>query len=80
MPIFLYFLGTVPPERVADAAKEGGQPLPSLHSDHYHPTPEPSIKTGVLTMSIAVLNLTGRSKARTVRSDLIYRVRGRMTR
>jgi hippurate hydrolase len=57
VPIFLYFLGTVPPERVAEAAKEGGKPLPSLHSDLYYPVPEPSIKTGVLTMSLAVLNL-----------------------
>jgi hippurate hydrolase len=60
VPIFLYFLGTVPPERVAEAAKEGAKPLPSLHSDLYHPVPEPSIKTGVLTMSMAVLNLVGR--------------------
>jgi hippurate hydrolase len=60
VPIFLYFLGTVAPERVADAAKEGGKPLPSLHSDLYYPLPEPSIKTGVLTMSMAVLNLVGK--------------------
>jgi hippurate hydrolase len=60
VPIFLYFLGTVPPERVAEAAKEGAKPLPSLHSDQYHPVPEPSIKTGVLTMSMAVLNLVGK--------------------
>jgi hippurate hydrolase len=60
VPIFLYFLGTVSPERVAEAAKEGGKPLPSLHSDLYYPLPEPSIKTGVLTMSMAVLNLVGK--------------------
>jgi amidohydrolase len=59
VPIFLYFLGTIPPEKVAEAAKEG-KPLPSLHSDLFHPTPEPSIKTGVLTMSLAVLNLLGK--------------------
>jgi hippurate hydrolase len=60
VPIFLYFLGTVSPERVAEAAKPGGKPLPSLHSDLYHPVPEPSIRTGVLTMSMAVLNLVGK--------------------
>jgi hippurate hydrolase len=59
VPIFLYFLGTVPPERVAEAAREG-KPLPSLHSDLYYPVPEPSIRTGVLTMSLAVLNLLGK--------------------
>ncbi len=60
VPVFLFWLGTVAPQRVAEAAKEGGKPLPSLHSDHYHPVPEPSIKTGVLAMSLAVLNLTGK--------------------
>jgi hippurate hydrolase len=60
VPIFLYFLGTVPPERVAESEKPGGLPLPSLHSALYHPVPEPSIKTGVQTMSMAVLNLLGK--------------------
>jgi amidohydrolase len=56
IPAFLYFLGTQAPEKVAAAAKNG-RPLPSLHSDSFAPVPEPSIKTGVLTMSLAVLNL-----------------------
>ncbi len=59
IPIFLYFLGTQPPQRVAAAAREGGQPLPSLHSDLFYPIPKPTIETGVLTMSMAVLNLMG---------------------
>jgi amidohydrolase len=60
IPIFMYFLGTFPPERIAEARKEGGRPIPSLHSDVYYPVPEPSIKTGVLTMSVAVLNLVSK--------------------
>jgi hippurate hydrolase len=56
VPIFMYFLGTMAPERVSAAAK-GGAPLPSLHSDLYYPVPEPSIRMGVLTMSSAVLHL-----------------------
>ena len=48
------------PLRVAAAAKQGAQPLPSLHSDQYYPVPEPSIRNGVLTMSMAVLNLVGK--------------------
>jgi hippurate hydrolase len=60
IPIFMYGLGTVAPDRVAQAAKGTGAPLPSLHSDLYYPIPEPSIKTGVLTMSMAVLNLLGK--------------------
>ena len=47
-------------QRIAEAAKEGGKPLPSLHSDVYYPIPEPSIKTGVKAMSLAVLNLVGK--------------------
>jgi len=60
VPIFMYFLGTVLPERVAESEREGARPLPSLHSDLYYPVPEPSIRTGVLTMSAAVLNLVGK--------------------
>jgi amidohydrolase len=56
IPIFFYFLGTLSPDRIA-AAESGGEPLPSLHSDKYFPVAEPSIRTGVLTMSIAALNL-----------------------
>jgi metal-dependent amidase/aminoacylase/carboxypeptidase family protein len=59
-PIFLYFLGTFSLERVAEAHKPGARPLPSLHSDLFYPIPEPTIKTGVLTMSAAVLNLVGK--------------------
>jgi hippurate hydrolase len=60
VPIFMFWLGTVAPDRVAASEKEGAAPLPSLHSDLYHPVPEPSIKTGVLAMSLAVLNLVGK--------------------
>jgi hippurate hydrolase len=60
VPIFLYFLGTIAPERVEAAQKDSTKSLPSLHSDSYYPVPEPSIKTGVLTMSMAVLNLVGK--------------------
>jgi hippurate hydrolase len=62
VPIFMYTLGTIPPERVAAAEREGGAPLPSLHSDGYYPVPQPSIKTGVLTMTMGVLNLLGKEK------------------
>jgi hippurate hydrolase len=62
VPIFLYWLGTIPPGRMAEAQREGGQPLPSLHSDLFYPDPQPSIRTGVLTMSQAVLNLAGKEK------------------
>src|SRR5262249_27972217 len=52
--IFIFFIGTVPPARVAEARL---QPLPALHFDQYYPVPEPTIKAGVLSMSVAVFNL-----------------------
>jgi hippurate hydrolase len=60
IPIFLFFLGTMPLERVAEAAKPGGALLPSLHSAEYYPVLEPSLRTGVLSMSLSVLNLMGK--------------------
>jgi amidohydrolase len=60
VPIFMYSLGTVDPRRAAESRREGATPLPSLHSDKYYPVPEPSIRMGVLTMSMAALNVLGR--------------------
>jgi amidohydrolase len=60
VPIFMYFLGTQPEAKVAAAEREGEGSLPSLHSSQFYPVPEPTIKTGVLTMSMAVLNLVGK--------------------
>jgi hippurate hydrolase len=57
VPIFLFWLGTVDPKRVEEAAKDPTKALPSMHSEFYAPVPEPSIRTGVLAMSRAVLEL-----------------------
>jgi hippurate hydrolase len=59
IPIFMYWLGTIDAERF-NAAKTGGKALPSMHSDSFYPAPEPTIRTGVKTMALAVLNLAGR--------------------
>lgn len=56
VPIFFYFLGTADPSKY-EAAKKGGPPLPGMHSELYFPVIEPSIRTGVTSMSVAVLNL-----------------------
>ena len=58
VPIHLFWLGTISPEKIAQA-KAGEIELPSLHSPHYAPLPEPSILTGVQAMSAAVLELLG---------------------
>jgi len=59
VPGFYYFVGSAPPDKVAQARK-GGAPLSKTHTDKYFPIPEPTIKTGVLTMTSAVLNLVGK--------------------
>jgi amidohydrolase len=56
IPICLFWLGSVEAERVA-ASERSGKPLPSLHSSLYHPVPEPTIKTGVIALTSAVLEL-----------------------
>ncbi|MBI2806177.1 MAG: amidohydrolase [Planctomycetes bacterium] len=56
VPGFFFFLGTLPPERV-EAMRMGKAPPISLHSDLYYPVPEPSMRTGVMSMSMAALNL-----------------------
>jgi len=55
VPIVQYWLGTVEPELV-EKANKGDLKLPSLHSPYYKPLPEPSIKTGIMTMTAAVLD------------------------
>ena len=61
IPSFFFFLGTCPPERV-EAMLKGKTPLISLHSDLYYPVPEPSFRTGVLSMSMAALHLLKEAK------------------
>lgn len=56
IPIAILWLGTVEPER-ARQSQEAGEPLPSLHSGQFAPLAEPTIKTGVMAMSAAVLDL-----------------------
>jgi hippurate hydrolase len=59
IPICIFWLGSVEPERVAESARTG-KPLPALHSNLYRPVPEPTIKTGVMAMTAAVLELAGK--------------------
>jgi hippurate hydrolase len=57
VPIFMYFLGTIAPEKYAASQQPGATPLPGMHTDSYAPLPEASIRTGVRTMSLAAMNL-----------------------
>ncbi|MDP7640120.1 MAG: amidohydrolase [Candidatus Hydrogenedentes bacterium] len=59
VPIFMMKIGSIGKERMAESQREGGTPLPSLHSGFYAPEREPTIKTGVKAMTAAVLELLG---------------------
>ncbi|MFL6594678.1 MAG: M20 family metallopeptidase [Chthoniobacterales bacterium] len=50
-------VGAVAPEKVAESKKPGAAPLPSLHSSKFAPVPEPTIRTGIIAMTSAVLDL-----------------------
>ena len=58
IPITIFWLGAVDPEKVRHA-EETGATLPSLHSSEFAPLPGPAIRTGVLAMTSAVLDLMG---------------------
>jgi hippurate hydrolase len=56
IPAFMFNVGAVDPAKVAES-KKTGTPLPSLHSSKFAPVPEPTIRTGVIGMTTAVLDL-----------------------
>ena len=60
VPICMYFLGTIAPDKYAAAQAPGAPTLPSMHADSYAPLPGPSIAVGVRTLSAAALELVGK--------------------
>jgi hippurate hydrolase len=67
-PIFMYLIGTISQEKYAAAQKPGAAPLPGMHTDAYAPVPEPSVRAGVRTMSLAALDLLRKGKSANPRS------------
>lgn len=59
IPICIFWLGTITKESVTESIKTG-RTLPSLHSSKFAPVPEPTLKTGVIAMTAAVLELVGK--------------------
>ena len=59
VPILMYRLGAVSQSRLDRYAKLGVPP-PSLHSSQFYPDFEPTLRTGVLTMTAAALELLGK--------------------
>jgi len=56
IPTMMFRVGAIDTERLAKS-KNGGAPLPSLHSSLFWPAPDLTIRTGVRAMSVAVLEL-----------------------
>ena len=50
-------IGVHEPERVAAAREGEGQQLPANHSPQFAPVPKPTIETGVVAMTLAVLGV-----------------------
>src|SRR6266481_2913651 len=57
IPAVDFWVGAVDPAKIAEYKKEGKE-LPSLHSSKFAPVPEPTIRTGIIGMTSAVLELT----------------------
>jgi len=57
IPACMFNVGAVDPAKFAESQKPGASPLPSLHSSKFAPVPEPTIRTGVIAMTSAVLEL-----------------------
>jgi amidohydrolase len=59
IPAVDFHVGAVAPEKIAESKKtpEGVSGLPSLHSSKFAPVPEPTIRTGIVAMTAAVLEL-----------------------
>jgi amidohydrolase len=56
IPAVDFHVGAVDPAKIAEY-KQAGKELPSLHSSKFAPVPEPTIRTGVIAMTTAVLEL-----------------------
>jgi amidohydrolase len=56
IPAVQFTLGAVDPARVKQS-KASGTSLPSLHSALFEPLPEPTLRTGIKAMTMAVLDL-----------------------
>jgi hippurate hydrolase len=56
IPAVNFHFGAVDPAKIAES-KQTGKELPSLHSSKFAPVPEPTIRTGIIAMTAAVLEL-----------------------
>ena len=57
IPLCMFWLGAVSPDKFKESRKQKGKPLPSLHSSIYAPAPELTIKTGVKSLTAIAIKL-----------------------
>jgi hippurate hydrolase len=60
IPAFMFFVGAVSPEKIAESKKPNASPLPTLHSSKFLPVADKTIRTGVIGMTACVLDLMKR--------------------
>jgi amidohydrolase len=56
-PGFMFNIGTVDPKIWEAAQKPGADPLPTVHSAKFAPIPEPTLRTGIRSMTTLALSL-----------------------
>jgi len=56
IPAVYFHFGAVDPAKIAEF-KQAGKELPTLHSSKFAPVPEPTIRTGIVAMAAAVMEL-----------------------
>jgi len=56
IPIFCFWLGVSDPAKVKESERTG-VPLPATHSAQFAPIPEPTLRTGITTMTAFALSL-----------------------
>ncbi|MBI1685113.1 amidohydrolase [Caulobacter hibisci] len=59
VPSVYFMIGGFDPKAVEEA-KAAGKPMPVNHSPFFAPIPEPTIRTGVEAMTLAVMNVVGK--------------------
>ena len=60
IPAFMFYVGAVAPEKIADSKKPGAATLPTLHSSRFLPVADTTIRTGITGMTASVLDLMKR--------------------
>jgi hippurate hydrolase len=58
IPVMMFALGANSPERL-DEAQRSGVPVHGLHTSRFEPIPAPTLHTGVVAMSTAILEILG---------------------